>query len=324
MKTLNSILACTITLALTSSGGRADAQLPPAVSASPDEALSDTARELFTKGVKASQQQRWDQCRAAFLAALGIKKHPQIAGNLALCELRLGLHRDAAEHISFFLSTQRKDTPEDRKAAGEAVLREASAKVTTVRIQVDVAGSDVLVDGRLVGVAPLASPTFLDPGQHVVEARRDGYPSARASVEARAGASVDLALKLKQSRSPVPGIVAGGVGVVAAAVGIGFAVAGGSKGSDADALLQQMRGQGKATVVCPAAPECGKLKDMLATRDTDLNVGVGMLVVGGAAVVAGATYLLWPSSTPREQRSSMTLVPVATPGGGGLWVSGSF
>src|SRR5277367_3234909 len=109
------VFSCYILAGVLAASGRASA----------DDAMTDTARELFMKGAKAAEQQKWDQCRAAMLAAFAIKPHPQVAGNLAGCELKLKLYRDAAEHLAYFLRELKPDAPAERRVNGEAALREA-------------------------------------------------------------------------------------------------------------------------------------------------------------------------------------------------------
>lgn len=320
------------------------AQLP-AGPTSPDEALSETARELFAKGVKASQQQRWDQCRAAFLAALSVKSHPQIAGNLASCELKLGMFREAAEHITYFLGNQTQDTPTGRREAGEAVLKEASAKITTIRVRVDLDGADVLVDGRSVGKAPLSTPIFLEPGKHTIEARQDGYSTARVPVEASAGLSKDIALLLTPARSTGPILtparntepmsvsksqaiwpVAVGAGAAAAFLGGGvvFTVVSNSKASDADAKQAELLAKsGSNACVGKMVGECATLKGLNKSSDTFRGLAVGGYVTAGFLGVATLTYALWPSAKP-EARIGLHAAPMIGVGTAGLVVGGEF
>ncbi len=239
------------------------AQLPAGpTGSSKDDALSDTARELFVKGVKAWEQQKWEQCRAALLAAWGIKKHPQVAGNLAACEAKLGLYRDAAEHVSYFLRELKADSPPERRALGEAVLKEARTKIATVTVKVDVAGAEVLVDGKSVGVAPLEGPVFLEAGHHTVEARRDLDPSVRKAVVLVAGGTEEVSIQVKPAvvvappvastavvappppepapRSLWPVVTGAGVAAVFLGGGIGFTVVSNGKAADADAKRAEL------------------------------------------------------------------------------------
>jgi hypothetical protein len=310
----------------------ARAQTPTGIPAPPDEALSETARELFAKGVNAARQQRWDQCHAAFLAAYGVKPHPQIAGNLSACEVKLGMYRDAAEHVSIFLRAQRPDAPPERRAAADAVLREASAKIAIVQLYADPTGAEVRLDGRSIGNAPLPLPLFLDPGVHVVEVRQEGFVTVKHPVNARAGNSTEIKIELAPvavpkpidttttlRRSVVPGIVLGAVAVAGLATGTGLYVASTGDRSTADTLTNAILGAKHSCV--PRAPNfdsrCSQAHSAASSSDALHNAGVATLIGAGAVAVAAGLSFVWPASR-------VTVAPAAGRSGAGLWAQGSF
>lgn len=151
------LLASRPTLAQTPAGG-ADAT-----------ALTDQARELFEKGVKAIDEKRWPQAHEALLAAWQIKPHWQIAVNLGVVEMKLGKPRDAAEHLTFYLHEAPTDRKEER-ARAQAQLNEARKKIATVRIVVDVDGANLIIDNKPFGKSPVNGPVFFEPGVHGIEA----------------------------------------------------------------------------------------------------------------------------------------------------------
>src|SRR5688572_449503 len=59
---------------------------------------SARAVQIYTKGNLAAKNERWQEAYEAYAEAWKIKQHFQIAANLGRAELRLGKHRDAAEH----------------------------------------------------------------------------------------------------------------------------------------------------------------------------------------------------------------------------------
>ena len=152
------LLASRPTLAQTPAGG-ADAAT-----------LTDQARELFEKGVKAIDEKRWPQAHEALLAAWQLKPHWQIAVNLGVVEMKLGKPRDAAEHLAFYLREAPDDRKEERQRA-QAQLNEAKKKIATVRIVVDVDGADLIIDNKPFGKSPVSGPVFFEPGVHGIEAR---------------------------------------------------------------------------------------------------------------------------------------------------------
>ncbi|MEO7330719.1 MAG: PEGA domain-containing protein [Minicystis sp.] len=298
--------------------------------------------------MKAWEQQKWEQCRAALLAAWGIKKHPQVAGNLAACEAKLGLYRDAAEHVSYFLRELKAESPPERRALGEAVLKEARTKIATVTVKVDAAGAEVLVDGKSVGQAPLEGAVFLEPGHHTIEARRDLDPSVRKAVELVAGGTEEVSLQVtpaavvvekvgkgervamppeEQKRSLVPGLVLGGAAGAALISGIALLVDAGAKGSSATELRDQILKDAHSCVA--SAPNydtrCTEVAGLSSSGDTRNRVGIGLLAGAGAAAVGAAVYVLWPAGSrgsPSHQR--LRIVPAVSAKDAGLLFSGTF
>ena len=150
--------------------------------AGPD-ALTDKAAALYDEGMAAYGTSQWPQARASFLAAWALKHHWQIAGSLGDCEVQLGLFRDAAEHLAYFL---RLAPPDRRTAAAQRLYDTARTKVGTLTVTADAVGAEVAVDGNVVGKAPLEDPLFVEPGRHQVEAR-SGTKVASAQIDVPAG-----------------------------------------------------------------------------------------------------------------------------------------
>lgn len=299
------------------------AQTPASTALSPEEALRDTTRELFAKGVRAAQEQRWDQCRAAFLAALGVKKVAQIAGNLALCEVKLGLYRDAAEHVTFFLHDTRPETPADRMAAARAILEGASAKVGTLVLTVDVAGADVAVDGRAVGQAPLEDPVFVEPGHHAIEARL-GAKIATAELDVAAGGRRTVPLALTQpSAGPglgwiiAAGVLAGG----GLAAGAGLTAAANAKAGDSAALRSIVGPAGCALPSAANAGTCTNIKDAATSQTTFARAAAGAFVVGGALGLAATGLAVWRVA---GSTATVRVAPVVGATEGGVIVVGAW
>lgn len=161
-------------------------------------AMTDKARDLYVEGQKSAARDRWGEAHAAWLAAWGLKRHYQIAGSLGTAEAKLGRYRDAAEHLSFFMREAPATKVKERQSVQE-LLAEVRKHVGALVLKVEPAGAEVLVDGVVVGKAPLAEEVFVDVGAREIEARLDGYEAAKAKVDAAAGASREVALTLVKS-----------------------------------------------------------------------------------------------------------------------------
>jgi hypothetical protein len=177
-----------------------------------DDAMIEMARERFQEGVKYYDDKQYEKARAAFLQAYALKRHPAVLLNLAQSELRSGHEADAAKHYAIYLR-EHKEASALEKQEAEKGLAAAKTKVGEVAVTVDQDGAEVFVDGQPEGRTPLAGPVYLEPGQHSIEARKDGK-TATSSVTTKAGASTAASLSLAGGGggavAPVPADGGGG------------------------------------------------------------------------------------------------------------------
>ncbi|WP_437293172.1 hypothetical protein [Sorangium sp. So ce426] len=154
---------------------------------------STRAAQIYSAGVAAAREDRWRDAYAAYLEAWTLKRHFQIAANLARAELKLGMHRDAAEHIAFFLREAEGVSELDR-ALGRQMLEEAKARISTLTIVASRPGALVLVDGVPAGTSPLEREVYVEPGKRMIEAQIQGERPAKISVALAPGASQEVEL----------------------------------------------------------------------------------------------------------------------------------
>ncbi len=259
-------------------------------------AATDRARSLHVEGARLFELGKYDEAYVAFLAAWALKKHPQIAGNLADCEVKIGKYRDAAEHFAFMARDPNHEAKPEAKRLAQERLKDVQTKIGTLAISVSLNGAELMLDGKALGISPLEGPIFVEPGAHVVEATLKGYKPARMPVDAPEGvdaergaharggvrrAAVPPGATTEPRRLSVPVIVAGSAVTVAAlAVGGVFLGVAHAKANDAGTQSQQMRASGVTCASPPAAGACTSLHDLTVGSDTLHNVGVPLLGVG--------------------------------------------
>ncbi len=312
---------------------------PSAVDRSPDE----QAAHWLRAGNRAFKEGRFAEAEKAYREAFAVKKGYDIAGNLGAAELAQGKLREAAQHLAFTLRMF--------PITGEPALRAQMAKayeecrqgVAALHIDASVRGAAILVDGAPAGETPLLNDVFVEPGEHVVEARLDGYAGATRRVVAQKGAAVDVKLDLSPvpplprpapPQEPVPPIrrsLAPGLGLVAAAVvglggGVAFFSLSASKRADAASLAASIVGPAPHHGCVSAAANydagsCPTLASTLHSDDTYHDVAVGSVLVGSVAAVGAAAYFLWPQRRPV---SGLRVTPILGSGDRGVVVSGSF
>lgn len=292
------------------------------------DAVATKQRELYDQGNKLYDQKKFPEAEAAYLAAWKVKKGYDLAANLGDVELLNGKARIAAEHLSYAL----REFP----AGGKPALRqqltkrlaEARQLVLAVHVEVNKPGAEVFVDGQSIGRAPVADEVFVDPAGCTIEAKLDGFVDVRQAVspDKSGAANVKLTLVPKpERRSVVPAVVLGSVAVIGVASGIGLLVGGASKRSSAESLFNSILDEKKSCVANAYNfdARCTQLSEMSSSSDTLHNVGVGMLVGGGALALATGAYLLWPAPKTTTG-STVRLVPVVAETGGTILATGTF
>lgn len=182
--------------------------LVPAPALAQDDVTLTMARERFKEGVAYFDKKDFAKARVAFLQAYALKKHPAVLLNLAQSELRSGHEADAAKHFAQYLREHKEATDAERQGA-ETGLTAAKALVAEVLLSVDTTGAEIYVDGDLEGQAPLPGSVYLAPGSHEIQARKDGK-SASSQMNAAAGQSSSITLKLAAPSAPAGGPAAGG------------------------------------------------------------------------------------------------------------------
>lgn len=290
--------------------------------------IAASAQELCERGDT-------DEAITALASALTQKSDPDIAAALAYCEVKTRRWAAAADHLQIAL----RGAPEGptRKALEDRLL-EARAHVGMLSITVNVEGADLFVGSRFVGQSPLGDAVFADPGRNVVTVKKPNFDEAERIVEVplrgTAGVKIELVAGgrtpnpfARATRTRVPFFVLGGVGLVTVGTGAALLAAGLSRGAAADTVLAELGAAypHQAAPCAPAHAGCASVKSLRAGRDTFMNAGAGALAGGGVLLGAAILYGVWafagdaPSST-----GALTLAPVATPSGGGLWMTGRF
>jgi hypothetical protein len=292
------------------------------------------------KGAALYEQGLYDKAEAAFLAAWALKKHYQIAANLGDCEMKLGRYRDAAEHFGFFLREQPASGKQDDRKRVQALFDEARAKVVTLSVAVNVPGAVVTIDGREVATSPLSADVYVEPGSRTVAASHGGYKDAQQTIEATAGRTLPVVLRLEALTEPTPppsggpnpspggprmpviitGAVVGGASVVLGAVFAGVSKA---RASDVAAKHDALVNMG-ATAACGSvlSPDCEALHSAKRAEAAFANASVWSFIAGGAV---GAGTLIYALAAPRAaKKSGMRVMPTLAASGGGVVVHGAW
>jgi hypothetical protein len=299
---------------------------------------ADTGRAQFEAG-------RYAEAIDSFSRAQQLVAAPPHLLYLARAQAKLGKLVEA--HEDYLKITRETLPPKSPKAfleaesAAEREIEEVDARLPSVTIAVQgVPATDVSVqmDGTTLSTAMVGIPLPVDPGQHVFEARGASAQSAPVTVTVTEGAKETVMLTLRASAPPPAGsarasastsltsapltadsvrssssglrsasYVAFGVGAVGLGVGTYLLVKSSSTRSSSNDLFH----------TCNATPPCSdSQKTQIESKDNDAdsqrNVGIGGLVVGGVGAITGVTLLILSSehSAATAQSDATRVTPL--------------
>jgi hypothetical protein len=284
---------------------------------------ADTGRAQFDAG-------RYAEAIDSFSRAQQLVAAPPHLLYLARAQAKLGKLVEA--HENYLKITRETLPPKSPKAfleaesAAERELEAVEARLPSVTIAVQGApATDVSVqmDGTTLSSAMVGIPLPVDPGQHVFAARGASAQSAPVTVTVSEGAKETVMLTLRASTPAAAGAaepgastsaglasepltsdtvhsnrsglrvgsyVAFGVGAVGLGLGAYFLVKSSSTRSSSNTLFD----------ACGPTNSCTSAQvDQINGKDDDANtqrnLGVGALVVGGVGVATGVTLLILSS-----------------------------
>ncbi|MFO0591432.1 MAG: PEGA domain-containing protein [Polyangiaceae bacterium] len=287
-----------VSIALRSAGAHAeppratpDPKAPKAAETGPD----NDVRALFDKGVAAVDQGDLPRAEALFTKALALRATWDVATNLGVVEHKL--HRDAAAaaHLRLALRVFPPSEAEPTRKSIEKELASVLPSVALISVHSNEVGAAVHVGGALVGTLPLDAAVPATPGTVTVEITKEGFAPVTRTVEAAAGATVDITVPLtkvtphaeRSWAAPAVAFGFGGLGLLTGVVAGAFAA---GRMADLSSLCGKPR-------LCPesarGAADDGRAAAHLSTSGFVLAglgaaVGVGLLVLSIPGAPAGA------------------------------------
>jgi hypothetical protein len=339
----------------------AAAQTAGATSPASEDAAS-RADALFKAANEDLAKQKWAEAEAKLLAAFALNRSYDIAANLGNTQYRLGKYRDAAEHLAFAVRSWPVIGKREQREFSAKRLAEARKFVASVTIRVSSPGAKVLIDGREVGLSPLAAEVFVEPGRRRLEARLEGYEPATSVLESVAGDAHEVSLTLAKIEAksatnregeamkgrgtaqaargnagagvasggemtsleggPNKVLIIAGIATSAVLVGTGVVFAAASNGRANDAAA--VSGElGQRDVQCPSAAYTAKCDEVLRHEEARVLLGnMAFWSIVGGVAVGGGTAIYALVAPRPASKGGMMIVPAAAPHAGGLLLSG--
>lgn len=179
----------------------------PTVAAQPRTAASDSVREdaareraaaHFDRGIDFFNEGRLDAALAELSRAYELFPAHQTLYNLARVHAALGHSVEAARTYARYLEEAGDAISSRRRREVEQALAEQRSRIGWLRVDVDVEGARIAIDGVDVATTPLSEPIALSAGSHAVEVRAPGRETVRRAVAIAGQEEVTLAVTLRE------------------------------------------------------------------------------------------------------------------------------
>ena len=152
-----------------------------------EEELNQASKKVYEEALTAANKSDWALCRTRAIGVWQQIKSPSVAGILGICEAELGMNRDAAEHLDFFLKNQKKGTPKQLAQVSEAFdkVKPKVARITLTPVPDD---ADVFLDDKPLGRGK--QTFFVNPGDVRVGVAKNGQAKNK-TISVKAGEQLD-------------------------------------------------------------------------------------------------------------------------------------
>jgi hypothetical protein len=174
------------------------APAPVATDPSAPAPSADFARDHFRRGEAAYQKGNYQLAIEEWQTAYNADPRPRIQYNVYQAHERLGQLGQAAEALQRYLSTADPDDPYYADATARMASLQQRLQATGIRLVGGVDGASINVSGHDWGRLPRPDRIPVQPGNHRVIVRLDGYREFTSNVIVPAGQVVDVPIQLER------------------------------------------------------------------------------------------------------------------------------
>ena len=130
----------------------------------------------YAHGLELAKSGAYEGALQEFNAAYTISPQFAVLYNIGQAQVALEHPTQAIEALGKYLSEGKERIPEARRQKVQAQMASLSSRLAALSITTDRSGVYISIDGRDVGVTPLADPVRVDAGTHTISVKMDGIP----------------------------------------------------------------------------------------------------------------------------------------------------
>ena len=155
------------------------------------------ARDQFREGVRAAQEQRWQDAVDAFQRSLELAPRAMTMMNLAGALAQVGRLVESSEAYRMFISEAQSGAAARVRGEAEAQLHALEGRIPHVRLQIHnrLDSDTVTLDEYQLSAAAMGSALPVDPGDHTLTISRDGHEPRSVTFTAQEGVQSEVVLE---------------------------------------------------------------------------------------------------------------------------------
>jgi len=165
---------------------------------------SQSARELFARGVEQAQRGELDAAAANFERAYQQSPHYAVLFNLGQAYTTLGRPVEAVRAFEKYLEGGGKKITPERQAEVRQLIRISKKRIGDVSFAIDPPSAKLSIDGKEIDAASLSGPVSLSTGTHGVAVTLQGFETFVSSVNVEAQQTAVLEVRLTRAPEPAP------------------------------------------------------------------------------------------------------------------------
>ena len=175
----------------------------PSTRAAPDANAKKEAARRFEHAIKLYEDGDYVLALAEFERVHELVPDYRVLYNIGQVSMQLGRYARALRTLREYVSRGGQELPPDRRSAVMTDLASLEARTATIKLNVQPEGTEVSIDGAVVGKAPLADPLVVDVGERRVQARAMGYVTVGQTLTLAGGDWRQITLTLEPEPTAV-------------------------------------------------------------------------------------------------------------------------
>jgi hypothetical protein len=257
-----------------------------------DDAEQPEAAQHFQRGLKLFDDGDFKLALVEFERSYELVPNFRVLYNVGEVEFQLNSYARAMKTLTRYLEEGGEKIPPTRRAEVEKDLENLKIRIGYLRVNVDIDGAEILVDGERIGRSPMMSRELVDAGAHRITVQKSGFTTASDAVTLVGGDDKNVSVHL----APIPQIEAqpriievhepSGLGPVWVGWGLTVALGIGTVGT----AVAWQSADSKLTDLKASPSSANQREDQAHTVDTLRTL---TFVLGGATLAAAGVSLFF-------------------------------